>query len=100
MVAATFVRGSRATPNASSIAFDAGPVKPIASSTRSAAISNSLPGISVILVCPSAPRVHSRRAPTSFSTRPFRPSKRFVATDQSRLQPSSCDEDVRSFVGQ
>ena len=38
--------------------------------------------------------------PASFSSLPSLPSKRLVATDQSRAQPSSCDDDVRSFTGQ
>src|SRR6185437_1123943 len=39
-------------------------------------------------------------AATSFSTLPFLPSKRLVATAQSRPQPSSCEDDVRSLIGQ
>ena len=31
---------------------------------------------------------------------PSRPSKRLVATAQSRAQPSSCDDEVRSLIGQ
>ena len=58
--------------------------KPIASSTRSAFISNSVPGISTIFGWPSASFCHSTRTATSFSTRPLRPSKRLVATAQSR----------------
>lgn len=33
-------------------------------------------------------------------TRPFSPMSSLVATDQSRSQPSSCDDDVRSLIGQ
>ena len=76
------------------------PTKPIANSTRSAWISNSLPGISTILGGPLPSRCHSTRAAMSFSTLPSRPSKRLVVTDQSRSQPSSCDDDVRSLIGQ
>ena len=87
-------RAARAGPSCT------GPRKPIASSTRSAFISNSVPGISTIFICPSASFCHSTRAATSFSTLPFLPSKRLVATAQSRSQPSSCDDDVRSLIGQ
>ena len=46
---------------------------------------------------PSATRRARRRA-----SRPCRrvPSKRLVATAQSRSQPSSCEDDVRSLIGQ
>ena len=39
---------------------------------------------------------HSTRTPTSFSTWPSLPTSALVATDQSRSQPSSCEDDVRS----
>ncbi len=43
----------------------------------------------------------TRGAPRSACRRlPLLPSKRLVATAQSRSQPSSCDDDVRSFTGQ
>ena len=72
-----------------------GETKPIASSTRSAFMSNSEPGTSCIF-----PSFHSRRAATSFSILPFLPSRRLVATAQSRLAPSSCEDEVRSRSGQ
>jgi hypothetical protein len=56
---------------------------------------NSLPGISAIL-----PSFHSRRTTLSAFSFPFSPMNSLVATDQSRLQPSSCEEEVRSFIGQ
>ena len=63
-------------------------------------ISNSLPGTSTIFIAPVPSFCHSTRAAISFSTLPLRPSKRFVVTAQSRSQPSSCDDDVRSLIGQ
>ena len=77
-----------------------GPVKPIASSTRSALIANSLPGTSTIFIAPSASFCHSTRAAIELVDLAVRPSKRLVATAQSREQPSSCDDDVRSLIGQ
>ena len=69
-----------------------GATKPMASSTMSAGISNSLPGISLNL--------SSTRAQTSLVTLPPLPSKRLVVTAKSRLAPSACDDDVRIFSGQ
>ena len=51
-----------------------GPTKPIASSTRSAGISNSVPGTSTIFIAPSV-LFHSTRTAISFSTLPSLPSK-------------------------
>ena len=67
----------------------------MARKTRSAFISNSEFGTSLIL-----PSFHSTRQAISFSTLPPLPSKRLVATAQSRSQPSSCEDEVRSLVGQ
>src|SRR5581483_9669678 len=76
------------------------PRNPIDSNTKSARILNSVPGISSIFIWSLASFFHFTRAATSFSTLPWRPSKRLVVTAQSRLQPSSCDEEERSFNGQ
>ena len=87
-------RGSFSTPKASST-FCTGLTNPIANNTRSAFNSNSVPGISTILrPC------HSTRMARSVSTLPSRPTNSLVAIDQSRLQPSSCELEVRSFIGQ
>ncbi|KAG1166661.1 hypothetical protein G6F35_018062 [Rhizopus arrhizus] len=73
----------------------------MASSTRSALISNSEPSTSRIFIWPVASSLnHSTRAPTSFSTLPLLPLSSLVGTDQSRSQPSSCEDDVRIFSGQ
>ena len=58
-----------------------GPRKPMASSTRSALSTNSVPGIGWNL--------SSARAQCSALTTPFSPSKRTVATAKSRTTPSS-----------
>ena len=59
-----------------------------------------LSGISRIAQRPSAPCAHSTRTHSSASTWPFEPTARFVSTAQSRSQPSSCEDEVRSFNGQ
>ena len=69
-----------------------GCTKPMASSTRSAAISNSLPGIGLIL--------SSTRMQCSFCTAPFVPEKCVVVTAKSRSAPSSWLDEVRNFSGQ
>ena len=74
-----------------------GPRNPIASSTRSAFSWNALSGTSCIAQRPSGPCAHSTRTHSSASTWPFAPSARLVSTAQSRSQPSSCDDEVRSF---
>src|SRR6185437_10510164 len=95
VVALALPRASFSTPKASSTACD-GETKPIASSTRSAWISNSLPGSSLIL-----PSFHSSRTAVRLRTL-FLPSslKHLVATAQSRWQPSSCELEVRKRSGQ
>ena len=95
MVALALPRASFSTPNASSTDCT-GETKPIASSTRSAGISNSEPGTSTGL-----PLVQSSFA-RAFSalTLPPSPTNALVAIDQSRFAPSSCEEEVRSRVGQ
>ena len=64
----------------------------MASSTRSALSTNSVPGIGWNFA--------SARAQCSSLTLPSSPSKRTVATAKSRATPSSCDELVRIFIGQ
>ena len=64
----------------------------MASSTRSALISNSVPGTGWILP--------STRTQCSVSTRPFSPENFCVITAKSRSAPSSWLEEVRSFIGQ
>ena len=46
------------------------------------------------------PSFHSTRQATSLSTLPPLPSRRLVASAQSRWQPSSCEDEVRRRVGQ
>src|SRR5690606_4249504 len=93
-------RPSRSTPKASST-FCTGDTNPMASSTRSALISNSEPSTSRIFIWPVASSLnHSTRAPTSASTLPLLPLSSLVVTAQSRSQPSSCEDEVRSFRGQ
>ena len=72
----------------------------MASSTRSAFRSNSLPATSRISMRPSAPFTHSTRAQTSASIAPAAPIARLVTTAKSRVAPSSCEVEVRSFSGQ
>ena len=73
--------------------------KPIASSTRSAARVSSLPGTSVGL-----PSCHSRRTVLTATTRPLSlpvpATNSLVAMANSRVQPSSWLELVRSLSGQ
>src|SRR5262249_35609967 len=72
-----------------------------ANNTRSAFISNSLPGISRIVGRPFSPFAHSRRTPCSFFTLPCAsPENDFVLMLQSRITPSSCEDDVRRIIGQ
>ena len=66
--------------------------KPIASSTRSAGISNSVPAMGCIF--------SSIRVTTSFFTLPLAPSNFVVITAKSRSAPSSCEDEVRNFSGQ
>src|ERR1017187_7197296 len=73
----------------------AGWVNPMARSTRSALTSNSLPGISLGL-----PSFHSRRTAFRPVSLPFLPTNSLVATDQSRSQPSSWEEELRNLFGQ
>lgn len=94
MLARALPRASLSTPKASSTP-PTGWVKPIANSTRSALISNSEPGTSAIL-----PSLNSRRQALSALTLPFLPMNSLVATAKSRSQPSSCEDEVRSLVGQ
>ncbi len=77
-----------------------GETKPMANSTRSALSSNSEPGTSIMRIWPLSSLTHSTRQATRVVTLPSRPSKRLVDTAQSRSQPSSCDEEVRSLSGQ
>ena len=93
-------RGSRATPDCSTIPTRRGPRNPIAKSTRSVFRVKALSGISVITKRPSGPFRQSTRTHSSALTRPFSPIARLVRTDQSRWQPSSCEEEVRNFNGQ
>jgi hypothetical protein len=67
----------------------------MARSTSSAGISNAEPAISCGL-----PSFHSSRTAFSARSLPFSPTNSFVATDQSRLAPSSCEDEVRRRVGQ
>ena len=100
MLAATLPRGSSLIPAWSSIPARRGPRKPIASKTRSAFNSKALFGTSCIAQRPSGPCSHSTRTHSRASIWPFDPSARLVRTAQSRSQPSSCEEEVRSFNGQ
>ncbi len=72
-----------------------GLTKPIASSTRSALTTCSLPGTSTIL-----PSFHSTRTVCTPLTRPRSPRKALVAIANSRWQPSSWLDELRSLVGQ
>ena len=63
----------------------------MASSTRSASSSNSVPGIGWNLA--------SARAQCSFFTWPFSPVNFVVSTAKSRVTPSSWLDEVRSFSG-
>ena len=64
----------------------------MARSTRSAFSSNSVPGIGLKLA--------SARTQCSRFTRPSRPEKCVVSTENSRSAPSSWLDEVRSFSGQ
>ena len=77
-----------------------GPRKPMAKRTRSAFSVKALPAISCIAKRPSGSLTHSTRTHSSSATRPSSPMARLVSTDQSRSQPSSCDDEVRNFNGQ
>ena len=68
-----------------------GCTKPIASSTRSALISNSVPGIGWNFA--------SARAQCSVFTWPFAPENLVVSTAKSRSTPSSWLDEVRSLSG-
>src|SRR5207245_11712466 len=63
--------------------------------TSSALSSNSLPGTSS-----SVPSFQSTLQATSALTLPPWPRNALVCTAQSRSQPSSCDVEVRSLIGQ
>ena len=58
----------------------------------------ALSSISLSCQPPFPPLTHSTRTSSSASTLPL-PSARRVETDQSRSQPSSCEVEVRSFIG-
>src|SRR5258706_4018165 len=94
VVALALPRRSFSTPNASGTA-GTGDTNPIARRTRSVGSIDSDPGTSLIL-----PSFHSRRTVFSAFTLPFSPANSLVAIDQSRFTPSSCEEEVRSLVGQ
>src|SRR5271165_3089769 len=100
VLARTLPRGSSSTPDCSIMPGWRGPRKPIAKRTRSAFKLRVLPGISCITKRPSGPFAQSTRTQSSPATRPSSPIARLVNTDQSRSQPSSCDDEVRSFNGQ
>src|SRR3981081_2072864 len=67
----------------------------MANNTRSALSANSLFGTSC-----SLPSLNSTRLATSVLTFPSSPLNALVCTDQSRSHPSSCEDEVRSFIGQ
>src|SRR5439155_4472483 len=74
--------------------------KPSARRTRSQSSSNSLLETSFISGRPLS-CAHSRRTPWSFFTLPCSsPEKRFVLMLQSRITPSSCEDEVRRIIGQ
>src|SRR3970040_676537 len=75
----------------------------MASSTRSALRLNSLPVTSLIFHWPFSSCFQSRRTALRAVTLPSLPSlpvRLLVATAQSRVQPSSCELEVRSLFGQ
>jgi hypothetical protein len=49
---------------------------------------------------PSADFCHSSRVAINRSTVHWSPRSAWLRPDQSRSQPSSCDDDVRSLIGQ
>ncbi len=81
-------------PNASSTA-GTGATKPMASSTRSALSVCSEPATSCIL-----PSFHSTRTVFRPVTLPPSPISSLVEIANSRSQPSSCEDEVRSLIGQ
>ena len=92
---ATLPRASSATPSSSSRPLRTGPVKPMASRTRSTSSSNSVPGMA------SNFGGGPTRTPCSFFTLPCSsPVKRTVETLQSRRPPSSCELSTRNCMGQ
>ena len=84
--------GRASTPSVLSMPSCTGCTKPMASSTRSALRSNSVPGIGLNL--------SSTRTQSSFCTWPFSPVNFCVITAKSRSAPSSWLDEVRSFSGQ
>src|SRR4030067_2487605 len=72
----------------------------MASSTRSALRLNSLSAISLIFHWPFSSCFQSRRTALRVVTLPSLPERLLVATAQSRVQPSSCELEVRSLFGQ
>src|SRR4030067_1815704 len=72
----------------------------MASSTRSALRLNSLPVISLIFHWPFSSCFQSRRTALRAVTLPSLPVRLLVLTAQSRVQPSSCELEVRSLFGQ
>src|SRR5205085_4602841 len=87
-------RASLSTPKPSSRVCT-GLTNPIASSTRSALYSFSVPAISLNL-----PSLNSTCTVFKPVTLPFSPVNSLVAMANSRSQPSSCEEELRSLYGQ
>jgi hypothetical protein len=92
--------GARSTPESATTPSLRAPVKPIASKTRSAFRSNSVPGIGRMIIRPSTSGTASERAQRTPVTRPFSPTNSVVTTEKSRSAPSSWLDEVRSFSGQ
>ena len=78
-----------------------GPRKPMASSTRSALSSNSLPATSFMAMRPSAPFTQSTRTHSSAVDLAVLADARAWSAPRSRArQPSSCEDEVRILSGQ
>src|SRR2546425_4295657 len=92
---ATLPRASYFTPRLSSSPFFTGPVKPIASRTRSTSISNSVLGMGM-----NRPFSNVTRCACSLVTWLLRPLNWVVETLHWRSQPSSCACEERSCIGQ
>src|SRR5262249_36408724 len=99
-LAATIHLDASSTAAISTLRDRLGPQNPMAKSTRSARNVKQLCRISCIPNRPSAFFAQSTRTHSSAVKRPSSPIARFVNTAQSRLQPSSCEDEVRSFIGQ
>lgn len=95
----TLPRPSTSTPSASTSPSRCAPVKPMASSTRSAGISRSVPSTfwkrpsTISTSCTSSARTLPA-VPSALS-----PRKRSVLTEYSRSPPSSCALETRRISG-